>query len=132
MGLGNIPPTGPRGGVGGVQGPGEIPQQAKDDVNQMTAAYEQLGDIYAAYLQETDPSKKQMLENQMQSLLARIGSLCRDLDTIKPPLPNDILAKTDDTYSAVRTILQNMDQATGADFFKLGLQIGALNQLINP
>src|SRR5579872_5411190 len=131
MPVGSIPPAG-AGQFGGFQGPGEIPQQAKDDANQMTIAYTKLDRLFAQYLEETDPAKKQALEKQIQALLGRIESLCSDLVSIKPPLPSDILSKVDDTAGRVKGILENIEQGTPADFIKLGLQIAALQHLINP
>lgn len=131
MGLGNVPPVGP-GRFGGVQGPGKIPPQAKDDANQMTLAYQQLARVYAQFLEETDPSKKEALEKKLEALLGQIKGLCNDLVSIKPPLPKDILSKADEIAGHVEGMLENIGQVTSLDIAELSLQIAGLNKLINP
>ena len=126
-----IPPLG-ASGAGGIQGPSPIPQPAVDDVDQIAKLYAQFGDVYAQYMQETDPVKKQALANKMGALLSQISNLCGDLDNMKPPLPKAILDQVNDVQSHVKRILENMDQPTGGDLFQLGMQIGALWQMVNP
>ncbi len=131
MAWGSVPPVGPRGNVGGAQGPGEIPERAKEDAKEILDAYKDFSQLYAKYSRERDPAKKQALLNQMKALLERVESKCLDISNMKPPLPAEIVEKAAAIANEVHEFRTNWDQATIAKIVEVGMQIGILSQLIN-
>lgn len=108
MSIGGVPPVG-GGYLGGAQGPGEVPQRAKDDVADMVDDMDKVRGLYAQYLQSHDPAEQQNILKQIRDKLSDIEGKCNELDSMKPPLPREILTQVNLVLSKVKECEDDMD-----------------------
>lgn len=128
----SIPPIYSGGSVSGPQGAPQIPPQAQDDVNQISTLFSQIAQLFQQYMTTTNPASKEAIANKIIAILTKIDDLNNQLSSMKPPLPADVLGKSERLAHLLQTMIHNAEMPTSNNYLKLGVEIGALQQQVNP